>query len=168
MKKSLFATCLLAGLPFFSQAAGFAPPAECYPLVHGENGQGSTNFIRLPHLRTDTTWNNFISVTNESDKQVNVKLKFNDMEGLIYNPYSVLHYGDFTSTNSPLNLSGAVLKPNHTAQIVVRDPDHIGMLSGKLSWQADACIDSALHVSVRTHSSGGYTSLLQLNGGQLF
>lgn len=168
MKKSLIATCLLAGLPFFSQAAGFAPPAECYPLVHGENGQGSTNFIRLPHLRTNSSWEIYLTVTNESDKQVNVKLKFNDFDGAVYSPYSVLNRGNFTSTNSPLSLSGAVLKPNHTAQIVILDPANLDMLSGKLSWQADACIDSALHVSVRTHSTGGYTSLLQLNGGQLF
>jgi len=168
MKKSLFATCLFAGLPFFSQAAGFAPPAECYPLVHGENGQGSTNFIRLPHLRTNGSWDNYITVTNESDKQVNVKLKFNDFDGAVYSPYSVFYYGNFDVTNSPLNLSGAVLKPNRTAQISIRDPANPDTLSGKVSWQADSCIESALHVSVRSHNPGGYTSLLQLNGGQLF
>lgn len=167
MKKSLIATFLLAGLPFFSQAAGFAPPAECYPLVHGENGQGSTNFIRLPHLGTHDGWSIFLSVTNESDKKVNVKFKFSDMNGAVYNPYGYSFQGSFNTNNSPFEIGGAILNPDHTAHITITDDAYQGVLSGKVIWQADSCINSALHVSVRSHHNG-LSTLLQLNGGQLF
>ncbi len=135
------------------QAAGSAPPATCYPLAHGENGQGSTNSLYLPHMRTVGGWAGYVMVTNTSDKYLNVTLNFKRYDGSPYLPYSYTLEGNFNSANSPFALltGGAILKPGRTARITIYDDNNSDALMGSISWQADTCIEKALLVSARSH-----------------
>lgn len=153
----------------FAQASG-APAATCYPLAHGENGQGSENSLALPHLRTKAEWTAFVMVTNTSDKFLNVKLNFNRYDGSPYQPVSVAYEGLFDASNSPFDHTngGAILKPGETARVSIFDDNYNELLVGSVSWQADACIESGLSVSVRSHffKDHRYTSdLMFLNNG---
>jgi len=49
----------------------------CYPLAHGEDGMGSSNFKYTNHLAFDSTWYTYVYVTNVSHKSVNIKMPFN-------------------------------------------------------------------------------------------
>lgn len=153
--------------------ASSAPAPECYPLVHGENGQGSTNSLYLPHLLTVNAYSFYVTMTNTSDEFVNVKLRFNSYDGGSYVPKQVVYYGMFNSVNSPFLPveSGAVLKPRETARVRVVDDSNLEALYGEISWQADSCIERALLVSVRNHystTSRFSSDLMLLNNGQPF
>lgn len=155
---------------FVSHAGGFASEATCYPLVHGENGMGSTNSLNLPHMRTFSLWYSVIYVTNVSNDFVNVKLNFKRYNGDAYHPVSYDFDGEFNSGNSPFSVepSGAILKPGRTAKVTIFDDSYTEALVGSISWQADSCINEALSVSVRSHRSSLGTSIDFLNGGQPF
>lgn len=164
---------LLLTISWQAQAAGSAPKATCYPLAHGENGQGSTNSLYLPHLRTVGYWNGYVMVSNTSDNYLNVKLNFKRYDGSPYLPYSYKLEGAFNAGNSPFGLltGGAILKPGRTARITIYDDNNNDSLMGSVSWQADACIDHALLVSVRSYYENGShmtSNLLLLNDGQPF
>lgn len=173
MLRSLFvpASVFLFGLSS-SVFASSAPAPECYPLVHGENGQGSTNSLYLPHLYLDSTWESYISVTNTSSEFVNVKLNFKDSAGVLALPRGVDYYGAFNASNTPLsvNSGGAILKPNESARVRVANVPVAEAVFGSISWQADSCIDSALLVTVRSQYSENRlaSSLMLLNNGQPF
>ena len=174
MLRLLFVSALVFLFGFSpSVFASSAPAPECYPLVHGENGQGSTNSLYLPHLYLDSHWVAHISVTNTSKEFVNVKLNFKESRGIPALPNSVTYHGAFNTSNSPLsvNSGGAILKPNESARIAVLNVPIDESLFGTISWQADSCIDSALLVSVRSQYNvnvGFATSLMLLNNGQPF
>lgn len=156
---------------FVSHAGGFASEATCYPLVHGENGMGSTNSLNLPHMRTASTWTGQVYLTNTSDSFVNVKLKFSDYAGAHYAIYDHSFDGAFSQSNSPFNtIGGAILKPNETAKVIIYDDNFQDALVGRVEWQADACIKEALVVSVRNNFNGpsAASTLLFLNGGLPF
>lgn len=172
-KITLFSAVALS-LGFSTVALASTTPAPtCYSIEHGEEGMGSTNSLTLPHMLTDGAWTTFISVTNTSDKFVNVKVNFSAPDGSPYFPSHFNHNGMFNANNSPLmlNAGGAILKPNETARLNVHEDQYQEVLFGRISWQADACIDSALVVSVRSqYNAGGSfgTSIELLNNGQPF
>ena len=164
----------ILGLLFNSSA--YANSELCYPLVHGENGLGSTNAMYLPNLYTSgANWYSTIHVTNAGYQPVNVKLEFFNFDGSAYFPYDTVSNAQFSGENSPINLNsgGAILRPNQTGLIIIHDSalDHAKGMIGKVSWQADSCLDKAIVVNVRTvYSSGhGYDQgLVFLNGGNPF
>ena len=168
----IITTLLLALAPSVAQAHD-GNHAQCYPLVNGEEGMGSTNSIQLPHTHTSGSWTSYIYVTNTGYKKVNVKLNYTRFDSSVYAPVNVQYHGAFNSANSPLDLlnGGGILRPHETARITIRDDNYSEDLSGSISWQADACIESALVVSVRNqYSVSGRiaTSLQVLNGGKAF
>ncbi len=170
--KTVFFTLLIL-FSSLAQAAGSAPAATCYPSEYGENGQGSTNSLYLPHLRTAVKWAGYVNVTNTSDKYLNVTLNFKRYDGSAYFPHTYALEGEFNAGNSPFALStgGAILKPGRTARIAIYDDNNGDNLMGNVSWQADACIDHALLVSVRSHYENGShmaSNLMLLNDGQPF
>lgn len=167
--KLAFITGLLTML-IQTQAFADAPPATCYAIPHGEDGMGSTNSLHLPHMQTRNDWNAQVFVTNTSNKFVNVKLNFNNFDGSTYTPTNTELEGEFSNGNSPLSLEtgGAVLKPGRTARVIIRDNNKYDALIGKITWQADACIDRALLVSVRSqyyYGSSLASTLIPLNNG---
>lgn len=173
MKLSCLSALVIIPFSVSSQLHASAPEAQCYPLVHGEEGMGSTNSLFLPHLLTDNAWSFYVTLTNTSEKFVNVKLRFNAYDGNAYTPQQVVYYGSFSAVNSPLlpSLSGAVLKPNETARVRILDDSNSEALQGRVSWQADSCISSALLVSVRSHYSTSTrfgSDIRLLNNGQPF
>lgn len=172
--KKLFAVALTTAVALSHYAQADSP--VCYPLVHGEDGLGSTNSMYLPNLYTaGSEWYSVIFVTNTQKKPVNVKLNFFNFNGSTYIPYDTRQYGQFSSSNSPLSLDlgGAILRENQTGQIIIHDNalDHTKGMVGKVSWQADSCLDKAIVVNVRTvhTSSQRYDQgLVFLNGGNPF
>lgn len=167
--KLAFITGLLTML-IQTQAFADAPPATCYAIPHGEDGMGSTNSLHLPHMQTRNNWSAKVFVTNTSNKFVNVKLNFSNFDGSTYTPTTTELEGEFSSGNSPLSLEtgGAVLKPGRTALVIIRDDNKSNALVGKITWQADVCIDRALLVSVRNNlqeSGRASTTLIPLNNG---
>lgn len=174
MKKSLLMlmAAVFAASTFNALAHDDAQPL-CYPLAHGENGLGSTNEFTLPHLETNGNWRAFIVMTNTSDKNINVKLRFTDYNGQNYTPSNYLLEGSFHTSNNPFEVNpyGAVLFPGKTSRSIIFDSGNTQALAGKVSWQADACIESALSVTVRSHysESGKMASnIMPLNGGKPF
>ncbi len=167
--KSVF-FALLVLFTSLVQAGGSAPAATCYPLAHGEDGQGSTNSLYLPHLVTNSKWTASITLTNTSDEYLNVKLNFKSYDGSVYSPYHHQFWGEFNAGNSPFALEngGGILKPGRTAKVAIYDDNNNNSLMGSVSWQADACISEAVLVSVRNHYSGVASTLLLLNDGQPF
>ena len=66
---------------------------------------------------------------------------------------------------------GGFLKPGESGVIGVFDDHHMQDFTGSISWQADACIESALVVTVRsTYSKNDRMtdSRIFLNGGNAF
>lgn len=166
---SAIATASLTLFSALSHATS-APAATCYLLAHGENGQGSENSLRLPHLRTKDQWTAFVMVTNTSDKFLNVILNFNRYDGSPFQAVSVAYEGLFDASNSPFDHTngGAILKPGETARVSIFDDNYDELLVGSISWQADACIETGLLVSARSHyfKDHCYTSdLMFLNNG---
>ena len=171
--KTVLFTLLLVFFSSLAHAGGSALSATCYPLEHGEDGQGSTNSLYLPHFITSGKWNGAVFITNVSDKYLNVKLDFMGFVGTIYEPYSYVLEGEFNSDNSPFSsdVGGAVLKPGKSARVTIFDENNDEALAGILKWQADACIKEALIVTFRSQYWGtetSSTSLTLLNDGQPF
>lgn len=145
----------------------------CYPLAHGENGLGSTNSKYLAHHSINTGWQSSFYVTNVSEKPVNIKLNFNDANGAAYTFPNTLFYDNFSSGNSPLdNLGGgAILTPGQTGLVILSGPSFPGTVTGKVTWQADACLKEAIIATVRNvrHSSTLYSQgLFPINNGDPF
>jgi len=145
----------------------------CYPLAHGENELGSTNSKYIAHHAINAGWHSNFYVTNVSEKPVNIKLTFNDANGLAYSFPTTLFYDNFSSTNSPLDSlgGGAILTPGQTGMILLSGPSFPGTVTGKVTWQADACLEHAITATMRnTHSSSSRYSqgLFPLNNGDPF
>jgi len=148
----------------------------CYPLAQGENGLGSQNSMLLPTLVTGgVEWTTYLYFTNASDKPINVKLDFLKYNAAPYIPYTYTYSGQFSATNSPLQSDSgvALLKPLETGRLVIFDDNspHEEGFTGRVYWQADACLDSALKVDIRTAYNGNSrldAGFITLNGGNPF
>lgn len=168
--KKLFLVVGLANA--FTTQANVVNQDLCYPLAHGEEGMGSRNSMFLPVLITTQEWHSHIHITNTSYKTINVTLDFLNYDASPYAPYSVEHFGQFSSKNSPINSSIAILKPFETGNITIYDnsTSYHESFTGRVSWQADACIDKAIRVDVRTNLGGSNFNqgFVILNGGNPF
>jgi len=146
---------------------------ECYPLAHGENGLGSTNFAYIPQLRINDWWTARFYVNNVSEKPVNVKAFLTDNNGGAFEYDDLEHFDNFNDSNSPMNINagGAILKPGKGGEFTFKLRNKTRRVFGKISWQADACINNALVVSVRneliTPERYGFSTTL-LNSGKPF
>ncbi len=170
MKKTLSALVLSA----FSLIASQVQAADgelCYPLSYGENGQGSTNAIYIPHEFTKgSDWTSNIYFTNVSDKPVNVKITHKHVDGQPYTTNQVTLQGAWTGVTQPIH-DWTILAPGASARVIIDDDSAPTFLSGKLEWQADSCLEEALVVTVRNvlSQSGRYDQgLYMLNGGNPF
>lgn len=170
MKRQLSALLLSACSLVAWQTNAQTTPEHCYTLAHGEDGLGSTKFMHLPHLLTGTNkWSSLIYITNISDKNINVKLTTDLYTGVSYTPNNTDHYG-FEPGNTPFN-DWAILASGKSARLVISDDNVTDFLAGKLTWQADACIEHGLVASVRNvfSESGRYDQgYVLLNGGNPF
>jgi len=145
----------------------------CYPLAHGEDGMGSSNAKHLSHLVVSRTWYSQLYVTNVSRKSVNLKLQFTNSKGNNYKFPTASYLDEFNINNSPLSIEtgGAILRPGETGFIILHSSNYPGTVTGKLTWQADACLDAAIIATIRNINTGdgGYTQgLFPLNNGEPF
>ncbi len=173
--KNLIKTVLAMGMMCGFTANAHEESEElCYPLVHGENGMGSANFMYTPILFTvKPVWRSYIFVTNASEKNVNVRFSFMNSDGSKYVPYSVTHHGQFTEDNSPIEqgLGWAILRPNESAYVILYDDNKLDGFTGKVIWQANACIEKAITAYIRTYRYDNTSmdlGLVPLNGGNPF
>ncbi|UAA37718.1 hypothetical protein KIH87_13500 [Paraneptunicella aestuarii] len=172
---SVFSALVLSSMPLLAQAGGNAPPATCYSIPHGEDGQGSTNSLYLPPFLTHGKWTGYVTVTNTSDKYINVRLHFKNYDGSVYYPQSYELKGEFNSSNSPISTSPinswAIVRPGRSARIGIFEDSYQDVMFGTVIWQTDACIDQALLVAFRSHYSATgqeASTLMLLNDGQPF
>lgn len=130
---------------------------HCYPLEHGENGLGSTNSMYIPHLLTHGGWTGFFYYTNTSQKNVNIKLDLKRENGNAYVPFEVVFSSEFDhiADISALSNGGVVLKPGRTGWFAIIDNSTTEVLSGKITWQADSCLPSAVVASLRNQYADG-------------
>lgn len=181
----MFTTPIIASRSFSTYVAGFLlmPCATlataheqqdlCYPLAHGEDGLGSSNFKYINHLEFGSTWHTNVYVTNVSHKSINIKMPFKNNRYEAHSFQSVVYYDFFNEENSPLNLEtgGAILRPGETGLVVLRNSSYPGTVTGKVIWQADACLKHAITASVRNihvTSSRFSQGLFPLNNGDPF
>lgn len=150
------------------------PQKHCYPLAHGEEGLGSTNSIHMPFMHTGGTgWQSIIYVTNTSYKNLNVKVTLRTYDGAIYTPTQYTMSGAFSPANSPFDHAGggAILEPFKSARLQIKDDNFHESFTGKVTWQADACLESAMTGAHRIYySASGHfdQGLVVLNGGNPF
>lgn len=150
------------------------PQKHCYPLAHGEEGLGSTNSIYMPFIHTrGSSWASRIYLTNTSNKNLNVKFTLRTEDGATYTPTQYSVSGSFSPTNSPLDdaSGGAILAPFKSGHIHIHEDAYQGIFTGKITWQADACLESAMTGALRIEyvNSDRYDQgLVVLNGGNPF
>jgi len=164
-KALLFAATALTSM---STLAHDDAQKHCYPLAHGEDGMGSSNSIHMPFMHTGGVWQSRIYVTNTSDKNLNVKITLRTHDGEVYTPVQYSMMGAFSPTNSPFD---HVLKPFKSAEIRLRDDNFPESFTGKVTWQADACLESAMTGALRNEyftSSRYDQGLVLFNGGNPF
>lgn len=172
LSKSLVFLLSLTGLICASKA--LANDELCYPLAIGENGLGSTNFQYLPPMITSgTNYKLYIFMQNVGPKSVNVKLTTHRSDASIYSPYDVDPGGVLSANNSPLNIEsgGAILRPGELGYIAIYDQNMSEFFTGKISWQADACLKEALIVTVRNYYLTSYrfdAGIMLINDGKPF
>jgi len=147
---------------------------HCYPLPNGENGMGSSNSTYIPFMHTGSAnWTSAIYLTNTSDKNLNVKITLRTRDGEVYTPIQYSMFGAFSPTNSPFDhvVGGAILKPFKSAEIHLKDDNFHENFTGKVTWQADACLESAMTGAHRAHYSNSSRydqGLTVFNGGNPF
>jgi|GEM_PF-2364044 len=124
----------------------------CYSLAHGENGRGSSNITHTPILFTSGShWPAFIYLTNVSFKPLNIKIEFVNYDASPYLPRNYELHGQFDNDNSPLNIltGGAILKAQQSAFVRINDDNASAGIIGKITWQADSCLDNPLSINIR-------------------
>jgi len=167
----LFAATALTSLNVFAHDD---TQKHCYPLAHGEEGMGSSNSIYMPFMHTGgASWGSVIYLTNTSNKNLNVKVTLRTIDGEVYVPTQYLLNGAFSFINSPFDqvVGGAILKPFKSAEIHLAEDSLNDSFTGKVTWQADSCLESALTgaLRVRYSSSSRYDQgLTVFNGGNPF
>ena len=146
----------------------------CYPLLNHEGRMGSTNSVYMPFMRTaGSNWAPQFYLTNTSDKNLNVKIVLRTQDGDVYTPTQYSLHGAFSSINSPFDqvVGGAILKPFKTGQVNIYEDHFSKNLTGKITWQADACLEHAMTGAARVGyiDSNRYDQgLVLFNGGQPF
>ena len=146
----------------------------CYPLIHHEGRMGSANSVYMPFMHTaGSGWSSYFYLTNTSDKNLNVKIVLRTQDGEVYTPTQYSLTGAFSSVNSPFDqvVGGAILKPFKTGQVHIKEEQLPKTLTGKITWQADACLEHAMTAAARIHYSSSNRfdqGLVLFNGGNPF
>lgn len=164
---------LFTALAGIGTAAHAVTEPTCYVPVHGLFSDGSVNSIDFPVMTVSS--NSYVEVhaKNISNKPLNIKAYFYDWDGARVTPENPEISDDFEMPYTPLS-------PDTTSGILF--PGNVGTfkfntsatqrVTGKLRWQADACLDSAVEVTVRNSfwNLGIMTegNLMVLNGGNAF
>jgi len=166
----LFAATALTSLNVFAHDD---TQKHCYPLAHGEEGMGSSNSIYAPFVYTGGNWQSMISLTNTSTKNLNVKITLRTNNGEVYTPIQYSMFGAFSATNSPFDqvVGRAILKPFKSTEIYIYDDNVHESFTGKITWQADACLESAMTGALRIeyfNSSHYDQGFVLFNGGNPF
>lgn len=147
-----------------------ADTSHCYNLMHGKGGQGSFKKTVIPYVdNIGGNYNTFINIVNTSEERVNVKIKVRDAKGVLLTPSAYTIQGNFMSNTIPFNhqTGGAILKPAYGAELALNETFN-GNFTVELTWQADACINSALStmMRVRYENGGEFDEVVnQFNGG---
>ena len=146
----------------------------CYPLIHHEGRMGSANSVYMPFMHTSGSgWSSYFFLTNTSDKNLNVKIVLRTQDGDVYTPTQYSLTGAFSSVNSPFDqvVGGAILKPFKTGEVYIMEDHFSQSFTGKITWQADACLEHAMTGAARIYyldSSHFDQGLVLFNGGQPF
>ena len=145
----------------------------CYPLLNHEGRMGSTNSVYMPFMHTRRNWSSNFYLTNTSDKNLNVKSVLRTQDGDVYTPTQYSLHGAFSSINSPFDqvVGGAILKPFKTGEVYIMEDHFSQSFTGKITWQADACLEHAMTGAARIYyldSSHFDQGLVLFNGGQPF
>lgn len=166
----LFAATALTSLNVFAHDD---TQKHCYPLAHGEEGMGSSNSIYAPFVLSRGNGQiPLFFISNTSNKNINVKVTFRTWGGENYVPTKYLMSGGFSNSNSPFNVGngGAILKPFESGRIRM-DNNEFDSLLGKITWQADACLETALVGAMANQymdSRGFDKGFALFNGGNPF
>ena len=174
MKTRLLALFTAAAVTSMNAFAHDDSQKLCYPLLNHEGRMGSTNSVYMPFMHTNgSSWSSFFYLTNTSDKNLNVKIVLRTQDGEVYTPTHYSLDGAFSSVNSPFDqvVGGAILKPFKTGEVRIRENHFSQNLTGKITWQADACLEHAMTGAARIHyiDSNHYDQgLVLFNGGQPF
>lgn len=164
-------TLTLMAMAMFASYASAA--IECFDLPHGENGKGSHNSIIIPPFLSSGIALADIYMTNIGSKPINVNLKFYDENGQQVVPTGVSYYGKFSDFNDPIRkLDGtgiALLSSFHIGRVRI---DEEPLLTGILTWQANACLtEPTLSVKIENSWYGNGLAgraFVTVNGGNPF
>jgi|GEM_PF-5046417 len=172
MKKLPLAVIFSALVGFGTSALAVTEPT-CYVPVHGKYPDGSINSIDFPVMTVSADSYVEVHAKNVSNKPLNIKAYFYDWDGNRVTPENPEIADDFEQPYTPLS-------PDSTSGILF--PGNVGTFKfntsvtqrvvGKLLWQADDCLDSAVEVTVRNSFwSGGVMTegnLMMLNDGKAY
>ena len=173
MKTRLLALFVAAAVTSMNAIAHDDSQKLCYPLLNHEGRMGSTNSVYMPVVVTSGKWRSYFYLTNTSDKNLNVKIVLRTQDGEVYTPTQYSLHGAFSSINSPFDqvVGGAILKPFKTGEVYIMEDHFSQSFTGKITWQADACLEHAMTGAARIYyldSSHFDQGLVLFNGGQPF
>lgn len=172
MKKLSIAAIAVACTTFGSLAHAVTQPT-CYVPVHGFFPDGSLNNINLPIMTVSP--NSYVEVhaKNISNKPLNIKAYFYDWDGARITPENAEISDDFELPYTPLSpdSSSGILFPGNVGTFKFNTTTTQRVM-GRLRWQADACLDEAVEVTVRNSFWDGAVmtegNLMMLNGGNAY
>lgn len=153
---------------------------ECYPLAHGENGQGSRSSVRIPSMLVSGSAMLELFLTNIGEQAINVTLELYDEDGNRWVPAPATTYaGKFSASNSPIRqLDGtgaAQLSSLEAGFVRIDDNTQSKLVHGVLNWQADKClsdpmlsVDASIYYHFPNSSTRDSTRAVIINGGKPF
>ena len=140
----------------------------CHPRIFFKK----INSIYVPFVNSGSNLaHSLIYLTNTSDKDLKVTVVLRTIDGEVYIPNKYDLDGGFSEDNDPLLEAGATLRPHKSAKIQISSDDFKGHENGKITWEADECLKSAMTGAVRNlYVEGGKydQGLVFLNGGNPF
>ena len=140
----------------------------CHPSIFFKK----INSIYVPFVNSGSNKAHaLIYLTNTSNKDLKVTMELRTIDGEVYIPNKYYLEGGFSEDNDPLLETGATLKPLKSAKIQISSDDFKGHENGKITWEADECLESAMAGAVRNlYVDGGKydQGLVFLNGGNPF
>lgn len=110
-------------------------------------------------------------ITNVSNEPITVTVQLRDPNGVVPNISADQFSHNFSSTNTPLSVNGAILQPGQQGDFYFLNSRNLGV--AKISWKASSsgCINSAVVASTLSYYSVsgryGYT-INPINSSQPF
>jgi len=173
MMKKLTAIALgLVSLNSF--AGGWIPVGEvvCYPLAHGNGGEGSEKTVFIPAFKTAGQDSLEVGLTNLDMQRINVNIKFFDADGNPYVPSQFVLSDAFSNTNHPIRgisaAGAALLNVHKTGHISILDDHYDGALTARITWQVDNCErDNSgnpyhLDIATKVHQKSSNSSIAKM------